>query len=774
MFIRDAGNRHRRCRLSWPARSNTLLSKIAAPKPRSTGSEAGDTLIEILIAIVIIALTVTALLSGLVTAITSSSTEQSLASEDAIVNGFAQSAQYEIQQASVFANCQLAYRLISAPFPSSGPVGSQVTVFVTGLTASHPVTVTLGSTSASIVSGGTTDGSGDASITFKVPSVSGSQTVTVNDGTATPVTSPTSFSVGGTAQGTTPTGYKVFVNPVQQYDSQAFAQGGNPWVPASGSSCPDSGAQLITVFARNTQDGSLGTVSFVALGQATTTVIVTATSSSPSATLGDTLTFTAKVVPPNSTTAAPVGSVEWVFDPQSPPTTSGAPSCPDSNLTPIPGTNTSSATCAVSGVGVGIYTVTANYPATGTTNNNYGQGSGVGTITVGKANAQTTVTEVSSPTPAQPGSKLTFTATVGANPAVSGAFKPSGPVIWSVTGPGGSTVTCQDLSGHTLTNNTYTMAAGGTGTNTAPCVIPSASVGSYAATASYGGDNNYQAAAPAQGPTVSVSKATPTITFVTSPTSPQVGGTFKVTATVNEPPGGLNPTGTLNWTITAPSGSPTCAASNLDSNGSGSCTITNAVKGPYTVAATYLGNTTYNAANGSTQVTVTLAPAGSDIQAPGNANGKPDNTDTIVYTYNQAMSLTSIMSGWTGNSVSVLAEFTRTNGQTKLNIQCNTFRCNNDPNLGTVNLGDASGTHYLNGGGFNGSTVDLNATMVASTDAAGQTVITITLTQSSNSFNTVNGNTTLSWSPDNGATNTAGVAVATTTVTESGSPKKNF
>ena len=176
-------------------------------------ADSGDTLIEILIAIVVIALTVTALLSGLVTAITSSSTEQSISTEDSIVNGFAQAAQYEIQQANVFTNCTTtAYRLISAPFPSSGPVGSKVTVFVTGLAASYsPLKVALVSatnvpTSATVVSGGSTDAKGDASVTFTVPNVSGPQTVTVSDSGTTPVSSPTAFTAGGTARPLPPRG----------------------------------------------------------------------------------------------------------------------------------------------------------------------------------------------------------------------------------------------------------------------------------------------------------------------------------------------------------------------------------------------------------------------------------------------------------------------------------------------------------------------------------------------------------------------------------------
>ena len=78
---------------------------MARVRRRAERSEAGDTLIEILIAIVIIALTVTALLGGLVTAITSSTTEQSLSTVDSVLNNFAQAARYEVQQTNVFTNC---------------------------------------------------------------------------------------------------------------------------------------------------------------------------------------------------------------------------------------------------------------------------------------------------------------------------------------------------------------------------------------------------------------------------------------------------------------------------------------------------------------------------------------------------------------------------------------------------------------------------------------------------------------------------------------------
>ena len=716
-------------------------------------SEAGDTLIEILVAIVIIALTVTALLGALVTAITSSTTEQSLSTVDSVLNGFAQSAQFEVQQSNVFTNCTATpYRFISSPSPSSGPAGASATVFVTGFAASHPLTATVGSVPVTITHGSQTDSNGDAAVTFTVPNgLTGAQGVSVSDGTATP--SPTAFSVGGTVKGTTPVGYSISVNnPVQQWDAQNTS-----WVDTTSANCPNSGSQQITVVAR-APDGSAGSLSFVALGPATTTVLASASSSSATPTYGDTLTFTAKVVPPNSTTPVPTGMVQWTFS-QSP----GSPSCANSALSTISGTNTSQATCTVGSAQVGTYTVTAGYPAQGTSGN-YGPGSGTGTITVGKAASSTTVAEVSSPTPAQPGSKLTFTATVGANPAVASDLKPTGTVVWSIAAPSGPNPTCAN-SQMTNPNNL-------TGTNSATCSVSNAVAGTYSTMASYGGNGNYT---NSQGTTTTgVSKATPTFSF-TSTKNPQPGSAFQVKVTVNGN-GGITPTGTATWAIVPPSGTPpTCAPpSTLDGSGSATCTLMNALQGTYTVNVAYSGDPAYTPANGSTSVVVALAPAGLDIQGVPNspADGRPDNLDQVVFTYNQAMSANSILNGWNGSSLNVNAQFSRQNGQsTSLQI-CTSAACNTVVNLGTVSLGDPSGNRYLNGG-----PVNVNATMVMSTNGAGQSVVTVTLTQTTGGLSALTPATTpttLVWTPSAAATNTTNVASSTTAVTESGSPKRNF
>ncbi len=181
--------------------ARTMLGRV---RRRTERSEQGDTLIELLIAIVIIALTVTALLGALVTSLTSSATQKSLSTVDAVLNSFAQSAQYEAQQA--FVNCTpTPYRLVSAPMPAAGPVGASVVVFVTGFADSTGLVVTLtpvgggGSVTPTITSGQTTTATGNATVTFTVPgSVTGAQNVSVSDGTSTP--SPTPFVVGGTNQ----------------------------------------------------------------------------------------------------------------------------------------------------------------------------------------------------------------------------------------------------------------------------------------------------------------------------------------------------------------------------------------------------------------------------------------------------------------------------------------------------------------------------------------------------------------------------------------------
>jgi len=80
---------------------------------RAAASQAGDTLIELLIAIVIIALAATGLLGALITAISSSGEHRSLSQEDTLLRSFAETAEYQIQSAPapLFLPCATSYNV---------------------------------------------------------------------------------------------------------------------------------------------------------------------------------------------------------------------------------------------------------------------------------------------------------------------------------------------------------------------------------------------------------------------------------------------------------------------------------------------------------------------------------------------------------------------------------------------------------------------------------------------------------------------------------------
>ncbi len=285
--------------------------------------------------------------------------------------------------------------------------------------------------------------------------------------------------------------------------------------------------------------------------------------------------------------------------------------------------------------------------------------------------------------------------------------------------------------------------------------------------------------------TFTVDSTTPTISNVTSTLANGTYGTGQVvpvTVTFSEP---VTVTGTPEIALNT---TPTSRYATYAS-GSGTSTLTF----NYTVQSTdtsadlnYVATTslTLNGGTikslGGTAATLTLpAPAGagslgtndniaiappaasSITTAPSPQDGKPDNSDVITLTYNEAMSANSIMSSWTGSSTTVNAVFThgtttslviKTTGGTTLN-------------LGTITLGDTS-TPYVS----SGSKTD-TASISMTTNASNQSVVTVTLT--SNAGMTAHtAATVLTWTPVAAATNTGGTASSTTAVTSSS--KENF
>jgi hypothetical protein len=274
------------------------------------------------------------------------------------------------------------------------------------------------------------------------------------------------------------------------------------------------------------------------------------------------------------------------------------------------------------------------------------------------------------------------------------------------------------------------------------------------------------APAPQVQQTVSVGQLTNTITVTsTKPSNAQAGGaTYTPTATA---------TSGDSVVITSASTSICTVSSGVVTFvGGGTCTLD--FNDP--------GNANYAPAAQAQQIfSVSAAtPAGADVQgvsSGGNLDGKPDNGDEILFTFNQVMSPSSLMSGFTGTSTSVYVQLNRSySGSTTLKVCTSTYSCNYSAvNLGSVNLGDGYNNHYYVG---SFSTVYLNATM-SMTTVNSESVVTVTLGTVSGSgtisaLSPTTTQTTLVWTPSSSATNPSGVNCLTTSVTQSGAPKQNF
>lgn len=196
-----------------------------------------------------------------------------------------------------------------------------------------------------------------------------------------------------------------------------------------------------------------------------------------------------------------------------------------------------------------------------------------------------------------------------------------------------------------------------------------------------------------------------------------------------------------------------------------------------TVTATAAATASYNVSAPAT-FTLTInanTPAGAMIGTSDTSNnGSPGTGDSLVYTYNQTISPSSLLSGFTLNTPqTVYLQMTDPSGSQSVLVICqgdqtygryNSNSCVNQINLGSINLGD--GGAYLS----RYSTAYYKGTMTMTTNANNQSVVTVAITtQTGNNPPTVgtdSNKTTLVWTPSSSATNTLGVAVSTATVTE--------
>ncbi len=185
-----------------------------------------------------------------------------------------------------------------------------------------------------------------------------------------------------------------------------------------------------------------------------------------------------------------------------------------------------------------------------------------------------------------------------------------------------------------------------------------------------------------------------------------------------------------------------------------STTASTLAQGTYTAVATQAdtsGNIGTSAP--STFKVDTTAPTAVSISGENKAGGtagKIEAGDTLTYTYSEAMSSTSLWSGWDGSSTAVHIKFAGSGNDT---ITVLTTADATSIKLGSV----ATNGDYVS------ATTTFNATMALSADG---TTVVVTLGTPSNVTASANPGRNMSWTPSASAKDLAGNAASTTAYTE--------
>ncbi|WP_432047399.1 Ig-like domain repeat protein [Streptomyces asiaticus] len=301
--------------------------------------------------------------------------------------------------------------------------------------------------------------------------------------------------------------------------------------------------------------------------------------------VGQPVTFTAVVADVPPTAGTPTGSVTFDFG-------DGSPTVAVS----LTG-GTATVGHVYTAPSLAPYTVTAEYGG----DLYFTASTGTDTQTVGQASTTTTVS--SAPDPSVPGQPVTFVAQVAPTPPGAGA--PTGTVTFDL-GDGTPAVT------QPLTNGAATVTH----------AYPDVSGSPYQVTATYNGDTNFTAST---GTDAQIVEQAATTTAVSSaPGSSVVGQPVTVTAAVTAvPPGAGTPTGTVTFDFG--DGTPTVTQPVSAGQATATHTYTDTTGSPYTITATYNGDTDFTASTGtdlqsvgqsSTATAVSSAPDPSAVGEP--------------------------------------------------------------------------------------------------------------------------------------------------------------
>src|ERR1700722_15679830 len=377
--------------------------------------------------------------------------------------------------------------------------------------------------------------------------------------------------------------------------------GGDTNNTSSASSCPPTSSQEIVV------------------GKAATSSNVVSDNVSASTVTGDSFTFTDTIVGVDGIT--PSGSVTWSV------TGPGGTvlSCANVGSTTLAGSGgTATATCQINNALAGQYSAYAVY---GGDTNYLTSTSNTDTPTVSQASTASNVVSDNVSASTVTGDSFTFTDTIVGVDGIT----PSGSVTWSVTGPGGTVLSCANVGSTTL--------AGSGGTATATCQINNALAGQYSAYAVYGGDTNYlTSTSNTDTPTVSQASTASNVVSDNVSASTVTGDSFTFTDTIVGVDG-ITPSGSGPWSVTGPGGT-VLSCANVGSTtlaGSGgtataTCQINNALAGQYSAYAVYGGDTNYLTSTSNTDTpTVSQASTASNVVSD-NVSASTVTGDSFTFT----------------------------------------------------------------------------------------------------------------------------------------------
>jgi hypothetical protein len=280
--------------------------------------------------------------------------------------------------------------------------------------------------------------------------------------------------------------------------------------------------------------------------QASTTTTIT--SGPDPASFGAAVTVTATVAAVVPGAGVPTGAVSFTVD--------------GGGLVEVPLEGSGQVSFVTSALAAGEHFVTVVYSG----DTDFAGSTGSGAQTVVPAGTTTAVT--SRPDPSVFGQLVTLIAIVES--LAPGEGSPVGTVDFTISGPGGGTVTgAVDESG------------------TAAVTISTVEAGAHTVTALYSGDADFT---PSTGThTQTVAQAATTTAVTSSPDASAFGDTVTLTAVVTPaPPGAGTPTGTVTFTLNGSGGG--TLTGTLDANGVATASISTLDFGTHAITALYSGD----------------------------------------------------------------------------------------------------------------------------------------------------------------------------------------